>query len=466
MTQLNRTNPQKISVLNSYTQICSRNFQCIATRIILLLVLLLMVYATTNAQSKEGVKQAIQNAENISNLLYLDSDAQLEQQSYLIPIDEILVVDKDGLSFNARKTAMIPPGTYTFGVRYKSYTTMKSAGPQVSSGNFSMGMSYSQTLPVYSKIIDADVTFEPGKCYTFKYERNKDKSTKKDKRRLVSLVEVDDNDLLANLEKDHVAVNDYLEWSRANPDVLKGTYKKGKTEITFTGNRVNFISYIFGMKYDYNGIFWYNENTIIVYTDSLQTGKQPRSAHDRATVWYYDVNSCTISLSGSIAEDSFSINVTGVYTDGSVVLDGKTPRNIVASLPEAPDILWQIEGQTLTVSGEGDIPANPSWVKAIANIDSVIIEDNITSLGSRAFAMSKLSSIVIGAAVTSLKSYALFNCNNLTQVEVKSAVPPKIGSFVFMSTPISKAKLIVPAGSKAAYKNSKDWKRFGTIEER
>ena len=35
-----------------------------------------------------------------------------------------------------------------------------------------------------------------------------------------------------------------------------------------------------------------------------------------------------------------------------------------------------------------------------------------------------------------------------------------------MKTPIGKAKLIVPAGSKAVYSKDKNWKKFGIIEER
>jgi len=132
------------------------------------------------------------------------------------------------------------------------------------------------------------------------------------------------------------------------------------------------------------------------------------------------------------------------------------------------DISWKIENGTLTVSGIGDMPGAPSSlnVGALSDGTSVIIEDGITSLGHHAFASSKISSIILGENVASLKTCAFSSCKNLVLVEVKSAKPPKVGTFAFTLTPIGKAKLIVPAGAKAAYASDKSWKKFGTIEER
>jgi hypothetical protein len=132
-----------------------------------------------------------------------------------------------------------------------------------------------------------------------------------------------------------------------------------------------------------------------------------------------------------------------------------------------PDISWKIENGTLTVSGVGDMPGAPSSlnVGALSDGTSVIIEDGITSLGHHAFASSKISSIILGENVTNLKTCAFSSCKNLVLVEVKSAKPPKVGTFAFTLTPIGKAKLIVPAGAKAAYTADKNWKKFGTIEE-
>jgi hypothetical protein len=137
------------------------------------------------------------------------------------------------------------------------------------------------------------------------------------------------------------------------------------------------------------------------------------------------------------------------------------------------DIAWRIEGETLIISGAGEMPGtsmlsggSQPYADRISAGASVIIEDGITGVCHHAFAASKISSVVLGADVAKLGSYAFFNCNNLVRLEVKSATPPKVGSFAFMSTPIGKAKLIVPAGAKAAYEKAGGWKNFGTIEEK
>jgi len=130
------------------------------------------------------------------------------------------------------------------------------------------------------------------------------------------------------------------------------------------------------------------------------------------------------------------------------------------------DIDWRVENNTLIVTGKGDIPGIPAWAGAIKECTAAEIGDGITSVGHHAFAMSKIKSLVLGKDVASLNMYALFRCKDLATVEVRNPVPPKIGAFAFMLTPVGKAKLIVPAGSKAVYSKNKDWKKFGEIEER
>ena len=129
------------------------------------------------------------------------------------------------------------------------------------------------------------------------------------------------------------------------------------------------------------------------------------------------------------------------------------------------DISWRIENDTLIISGKGDIPGSPPWLRAMSNVSSVVIGDSITSLGHHAFANSKISTVVIGKNVTDIGIYVFFNSKEIKQMEVKNTIPPKVGSFVFMNTPVGKAKLIVPVGAKAAYAKNKDWKKFGVIEE-
>jgi hypothetical protein len=131
-----------------------------------------------------------------------------------------------------------------------------------------------------------------------------------------------------------------------------------------------------------------------------------------------------------------------------------------------PDITWRIEDATLIVSGTGEIPGAPIWSSKMDIVTSVIIGDGITKLGHHAFNMNKnITRVILGKDLTDIGTYAFFNCDNLAVMEVRSTTPPKVGAFAFMSTPVGKAILIVPAGTKAAYEANKNWKKFGTIEE-
>jgi hypothetical protein len=162
------------------------------------------------------------------------------------------------------------------------------------------------------------------------------------------------------------------------------------------------------------------------------------------------------------ADPSLSAVPEQALTPAQTRAQAKTATSGEAS----PDIAWRIEDGTLIVTGKGDVPGNPSWALAIADVAAAEVGDGITSLGHHAFAMSKLSSFVLGKDVENLKTYAFFNCNNLKTMEVCNPVPPKVGNFVFMGTPVGKATLVVPAGSKAAYEKAGDWKKFGTIVEK
>jgi hypothetical protein len=150
------------------------------------------------------------------------------------------------------------------------------------------------------------------------------------------------------------------------------------------------------------------------------------------------------------------------------ILSEKTETAMVGG-KLSPDITWRMEGETLIISGTGEMPGSTltqRYADILSDGASVIIEDGITSVCHHAFATSKISSVVLGADVAKLGTYAFFNCNNLVRVEVKSTTPPKVGMFAFMSTPIGKVTLVVPVGAKTAYEKNGGWKKFGTIEER
>jgi len=90
-------------------------------------------------------------------------------------------------------------------------------------------------------------------------------------------------------------------------------------------------------------------------------------------------------------------------------------------------ITWTFCDGTLTISGNGNMPAGNDYVMPWGNyktwVTSVIIENGITSVSPFAFSnYSRLSSIVIPESVTSIGESAFSNCERLTSVNIPRRV--------------------------------------------
>ncbi|MDR0831029.1 MAG: leucine-rich repeat domain-containing protein, partial [Prevotellaceae bacterium] len=82
---------------------------------------------------------------------------------------------------------------------------------------------------------------------------------------------------------------------------------------------------------------------------------------------------------------------------------------------------------TLTITGTGDMPnytsGNAPWYSQGANIKTLIIEDEVTSIGNNAFYYCiGLTSVVIPNAVTSIGDNAFYQCSGLTSVTIGNSV--------------------------------------------
>lgn len=95
-------------------------------------------------------------------------------------------------------------------------------------------------------------------------------------------------------------------------------------------------------------------------------------------------------------------------------------------------------------------------------LESVILPDGITSIGSNAFDGCSLTSITIPQGVTEF-GWGTFNSCPLTMVKVGSSTPISIRKYTFGTR--ANATLYVPAGSKAAYEAADYWKEFKEIVE-
>lgn len=152
------------------------------------------------------------------------------------------------------------------------------------------------------------------------------------------------------------------------------------------------------------------------------------------------------------------------------------------------DLIWQLSGNTLTISGSGTMPDYSSlpdrpWNNDCANIQTVIIgdgvtsignfafngftnltsvtiPDSVTSIGQYAFVIAGLTSVSIPENVTSIGGYAFANCNNLESVIFMSGVANanlEIGSYAFYNCK-SNATVAYGAGSTKLYYNSTEIK--------
>ncbi|WP_158648239.1 leucine-rich repeat domain-containing protein, partial [Candidatus Symbiothrix dinenymphae] len=140
--------------------------------------------------------------------------------------------------------------------------------------------------------------------------------------------------------------------------------------------------------------------------------------------------------------------------------------------PTAADVIATFYNDTLTINGSGamqnwssstDNAVNTPWYYLRNNITTVVINDDVTTIGAFAFSYcSSLSSVTISNRVDSIANYAFSSCRNLVSITNLSFVPQNIRDSVFASCNIR--RLIVPAcGSE--YQDHRIWsKYFGAIE--
>ena len=74
---------------------------------------------------------------------------------------------------------------------------------------------------------------------------------------------------------------------------------------------------------------------------------------------------------------------------------------------------WSIKNGTLTISGSGAMPNyslsdDAPWHFYFDSITTVVIGDNVTSIGNYAFFMCYMTSVTIGHGVRSIGNYAFF----------------------------------------------------------
>ncbi|MBE6949053.1 MAG: hypothetical protein E7456_04325 [Ruminococcaceae bacterium] len=110
--------------------------------------------------------------------------------------------------------------------------------------------------------------------------------------------------------------------------------------------------------------------------------------------------------------ETWTVDVLQSYS-GNVIWASYDPENPVFSLTgECGDNLtWEYEYGVLTISGEGpmwdySLDDAPTWCNYTSNVDSVVIEEGVTSIGDYAFSTSSSYYINIPASVTEIGEFA------------------------------------------------------------
>ena len=90
---------------------------------------------------------------------------------------------------------------------------------------------------------------------------------------------------------------------------------------------------------------------------------------------------------------------------------------------------------------------------------NTVIPNSVTSIGGAFDGCTSLISIEIPSSVTSIGSYAFYNCTSLTTMTVLAETPPTLGSSVFHNVNKS-IPVYVPCGSIEAYQSATSWSEF------
>jgi len=143
------------------------------------------------------------------------------------------------------------------------------------------------------------------------------------------------------------------------------------------------------------------------------------------------------------------------------------PLDIFAQGGTIGPLTWKLENGTLTISGKGDMP-NFDWFDKTPwwnfNYKStLVIEDEVTSIGKFSFTASNITSANIGNSVTKIGPYAFDLCTGLTSMTIRNPIPPSIDLPNFGEVNISACTLKVPIASVSAYQRAEVWKEFNII---
>ena len=187
---------------------------------------------------------------------------------------------------------------------------------------------------------------------------------------------------------------------------------------------------------------------------SLTATINPTNATFKNVVWISDNEDvATVSKTGNLtavvnAVGPGSATITAISQDGAarakctvtVTYGGSCGKDDPATgdVDESQNVVWMLTGNTLTISGTGAMAdyaeaSGQPWTAMHSDINAIVIEDGVTSIGKYAFSnCEEATSVSIPASVTSIGNNAFDGCSNLATVTLNSN--PFIGESAFYSS--------------------------------
>lgn len=155
------------------------------------------------------------------------------------------------------------------------------------------------------------------------------------------------------------------------------------------------------------------------------------------------------------ADPSKRAEATVGLSDGAVTAASEVTAVVVKSAPGSvygtcgDHMIWVYVNGILTISGTGDMTdfqnfSDSPWQRYKKNIQTLVIEDGVESIGDYAFSDCKaMTSAVIPDGVTSIGKDAFSGCTSLESVEIPASVE-SIEHYAFYGSGLTEA--IIPAG--------------------
>ena len=138
---------------------------------------------------------------------------------------------------------------------------------------------------------------------------------------------------------------------------------------------------------------------------------------------------------------------------------------------EGDNLTWTLtcDGE-LIISGTGamtnwDDAFTIPWYSNRMSIQSVVINDGVTSIGEMAFInCAALSAVTIGSGVTSIGSGAFAYCSGLTEITCKAMTPPTCAASECFLNVDKTIPVYAPTKALTDYQNAYVWKEFTNIQ--